>query len=349
KNGSDTYYTAGKVGIGTNSPTETLHVNSLSGNFRFSAGSQGGTPNLQLSSTLVSNKAVSLAVGANASSLNYDNTGAFYINRDTYSNIYNTSFSGISAIPVATFSSSGNVGIGNTSPTELMQIGDLSNTTSGRRVLSFGASGFDFPGAYNVSSSGDKIILWNSSSGFQGDARIGIGPTSTFWFKMNSNGSYRWYENNVQRMMLETSTGNLSITGSLSQNSDLRKKRNISGLTNSIDIINKLRPVKYFWKREESSDESEHYGFIAQEVERVLPSIVTTDDKGFKSLDYISMIPFMIDSLQKINQIKSNQNLSIKSLEAENKELTQKLNMEKDKIRNLEKENLEIRKQLGEL
>jgi hypothetical protein len=61
------------------------------------------------------------------------------------------------------------------------------------------------------------------------------------------------------------------------------------------------------------------------------------------------MIPFMIDSLQKINQIKSNQNLSIKSLETENKELTQKLNMEKDKIRNLEKENLEIRKLLGEL
>ncbi len=42
------------------------------------------------------------------------------------------------------------------------------------------------------------------------------------------------------------------------------------------------------------------YGFIAQEVEGILPAIVNTDSEGYKSIDYIKIIPFLTKALQEL-------------------------------------------------
>lgn len=42
------------------------------------------------------------------------------------------------------------------------------------------------------------------------------------------------------------------------------------------------------------------YGFIAQEVENILPAIVNTDNEGYKSIDYIKVIPFLTNALQEL-------------------------------------------------
>jgi hypothetical protein len=55
---------------------------------------------------------------------------------------------------------------------------------------------------------------------------------------------------------------------------------------NSLDTISRLIGVSFDWKK--SGDHS--IGFIAQEVESVLPEIVSTDKEGYKSLDYGKVI-----------------------------------------------------------
>jgi hypothetical protein len=39
-------------------------------------------------------------------------------------------------------------------------------------------------------------------------------------------------------------------------------------------------------------------GFIAQDLEKVVPEVVWTDDEGFKSVDYDSMVAFGIGAIK---------------------------------------------------
>ena len=61
-------------------------------------------------------------------------------------------------------------------------------------------------------------------------------------------------------------------------------------------MINRLLGVEYDWK-----DGNGHsYGLLAQEVEKVLPSAVKTNDSGFKSVNYIMLIPFLIETIKQL-------------------------------------------------
>ena len=54
--------------------------------------------------------------------------------------------------------------------------------------------------------------------------------------------------------------------------------------------------VEYDWK-----DGNGHsYGLLAQEVEKVLPGAVKTNDSGYKSVNYIMLIPFLIETIKQL-------------------------------------------------
>ena len=52
--------------------------------------------------------------------------------------------------------------------------------------------------------------------------------------------------------------------------------------------------------RANRADHSTHYGFLAQEVEQVLPELVRTDKDGMKSVDYIAVIPLLVNAVQEL-------------------------------------------------
>jgi Chaperone of endosialidase len=63
--------------------------------------------------------------------------------------------------------------------------------------------------------------------------------------------------------------------------SDARLKKNIQPLTGAIDQLLQLRGVTYEWKELDNHGKTAgtKRGFIAQEMERVFPDWVQTDDK----------------------------------------------------------------------
>jgi hypothetical protein len=89
--------------------------------------------------------------------------------------------------------------------------------------------------------------------------------------------------------------------------SDIRLKNTIEKLGgDDLDKLNKLVPKSYNFK----NDNTKHFGFIAQEVEKEFPNLVSTDAEGMKSVNYLEMIPLLLykinDLERKLDEIKNN-------------------------------------------
>ena len=86
--------------------------------------------------------------------------------------------------------------------------------------------------------------------------------------------------------------------------SDIRLKKDIKDITNGLEIINKLRPVSFNWKK----NNNESIGFIAQEIEEVLPEFVRDtrlNGETIKTIKQDKLIPYIVDSIKNIsNRLK---------------------------------------------
>tara|TARA_B110000444_G_C18821768_1_gene588123 strand:+ start:1756 stop:2151 length:396 start_codon:yes stop_codon:yes gene_type:complete len=87
--------------------------------------------------------------------------------------------------------------------------------------------------------------------------------------------------------------------------SDIRLKSNICDLNkDDLDKLNKVVPKSYKFK----NDNEKHFGFIAQDVEKQFPHLVSTDSNGMKSVNYLEMIPLLLfkinDLEKKLEEIK---------------------------------------------
>ena len=84
--------------------------------------------------------------------------------------------------------------------------------------------------------------------------------------------------------------------------SDIRFKKNILPLENSLQKIMALDGFTYNWRADEFTDKgfdnSQQIGFIAQEVETVLPQLVHTGIDGYKGVDYTKLIPVMVEAIK---------------------------------------------------
>ena len=75
--------------------------------------------------------------------------------------------------------------------------------------------------------------------------------------------------------------GSLVATGNVTAYSDSRKKTNIEKLKGGLDLVSQLEPKRFDWI--ESGKPS--LGFIAQEVEKLLPELVDTNENAITEID----------------------------------------------------------------
>jgi len=102
----------------------------------------------------------------------------------------------------------------------------------------------------------------------------------------------------IARFNSANNTGcTLATDGTITCSSDERLKKNIVTMTDSLSAVMALRPVEYNWKYQDDS-EMKNFGFIAQEVESVLPRLVITDANGYKELNTIGLVPIIAQAVQ---------------------------------------------------
>ena len=175
----------------------------------------------------------------------------------------------------------------------------------------------------NLSSSdGDKISLDGNTGDHFG---FGIQPQlfQIHTQKESDDIVFGWGNSNeFNESMRISGNGDVLMQGRLTQLSDMRLKKEISPLQNSLEKIIQLNGYHYYWKDEEL-DTSLQSGVIAQEVQKIFPELIRSDDKGYLSVNYIGLIPYLIQSIKE-QQVQNNQ--------------------QQDKINQLSKENEDLRK-----
>ena len=92
------------------------------------------------------------------------------------------------------------------------------------------------------------------------------------------------------------SDGNNSFTNT----SDAKLKENIKTMDNVSDKILKLNPVHFEWKNQ--NNDKKQVGFIAQELEKVYPNLVHTNDEQYKTIDSNKLISILIKGIQELEQ-----------------------------------------------
>lgn len=105
-------------------------------------------------------------------------------------------------------------------------------------------------------------------------------------------------------------------SGELKGSSDQRLKTNITTMDGALASVMRMRGVTFYWDksmRPNSSSELQN-GFIAQEIEKIFPNLVATDVNGYKTVNYIGVIPVLTEAIKE-------QQGQIETLKKENEEL----------------------------
>jgi len=334
---------SGNVGIGTSAPTEKLEV----------IGTIKATSFTGNGSTLANLNAANISSGTlnnsrfNALSDLGGGSGTTFLRKDgswaspastTYSagndlNLSGTTFSLDNDIDVnylrATGSSGlklfddggkgiyirdgGNVGIGVPNP-EYAKLCIHTGIDAGIKFTNDGTGPYYSDGFLLswISGGNSDVVLWNREN-------------TSIVFATNNSEKVRIKENGYVGIGTPSPgyklhvNGTAYATGAAGALSDIRHKKNIQSFgNNTLEIVGKLRPVSYEWKNPlDNGMQGVQFGFIAQEVEEILPSVVLTEDNDerTKALKYSEFIPVLVKAIQELKTENETLKARIEKLE----------------------------------
>jgi hypothetical protein len=196
---------------------------------------------------------------------------------------------------------------------------EMRNNATNANNIKFAASTFQ------ITPAGD--ITFSTTTGTTTDNHqfSGSGYSLNFGFANTANPGFNMFMNtNIRNFSIYSNTG--KSTGVVLANggnsfgaiSDLRLKNNINSIEDdALTIIKKLHPVTF--KMEGDVNERTQPGFIAQEVEKVLPIVVNKpkNENDYYTIQYQEIIPYLTKSIQQLGSELDN--LKLRVFELENK------------------------------
>ena len=89
-------------------------------------------------------------------------------------------------------------------------------------------------------------------------------------------------------------TGNITSTGDIESTSDIRIKENLQIIENPIEKVKQLNGYTF----NKNGEEDRSAGLVAQEVEKVLPEVVSENNDGIKSLAYGNIVALLVETVK---------------------------------------------------
>jgi hypothetical protein len=163
---------------------------------------------------------------------------------------------------------------------------------TGGSITSSGSVTIECGGDYPGQSVGGSVLIIAGdglNNGGNIDFTSGNGDSQNGNINLNTDG-------------LVVVNGSGTYSGTWTQASDERYKKDIESLDREIDNVLKLNPVRYNWKKEEypnkNFSDEKSIGLIGQEVEQIYPEIVKTDSDGYKSIDYSKLSVILLSAIK---------------------------------------------------
>ena len=128
------------------------------------------------------------------------------------------------------------------------------------------------------------------------DQIIHSGDSDTY-MQFHSADQWRVVVGGTERLEVKNSSPHVLVSGDLNSTSDARLKENVEPITNALSDITQLEGVSFDWR----DTGTRGHGFIAQQVEPILPNVVQTDDEtGIKSINYVGMIGHLVEAIKEL-------------------------------------------------
>jgi hypothetical protein len=302
----------GNVGIGTTAPTNVLDVN----------GGIGVRGNLSASG------GAGIFIGYNSSVATIESVNPGVVGTefdiDGYPTIFKSSNSGQEW---ARFATNGNVGIGTTAPNSLLTVYQSANAQANGLTVANTVDDAtwmwsDVNGVFHFDNGGGggRAIVFNGS----GAGSVGIGTTTpaangltinsvtpTVTFELSGTSEESLYDDGSYFYVMSTSGGNgvkLQHGSTLwTSSSDRRIKKDITALPESygLSAVEALKPVTFHW-RDPKSPQQLQMGLIAQDVQQVIPELVTRSGPtryapdGELGIEYSGLVIPLIKAVQEL-------------------------------------------------
>jgi hypothetical protein len=149
-------------------------------------------------------------------------------------------------------------------------------------------SGGTFTGNINIGNNNISDV----QNIYLDDAIYSTGDTDTY-MQFHASNQWRVVAGGTER--LEVNGGTITANGTFNNTSDERLKENIQPIGGALSDVCKLQGVSFDWKDTGEST----YGFIAQQVEPILPELVATDEEdGIKSVNYVGLIGHLVEAIK---------------------------------------------------
>lgn len=311
--GEATAYNAARLGgyLAANYPRKA-EAAVISGAWKFSGGSDYGLT-IQHSITVDAiPRSASLVLGRNASyniwRMSSQSTQAWGNNPELH--FENKTTENGAWTKRITILSNGNVGINYAAPAERLHVVGNGLFTGN---IGVGGSGEDGRGIQFFNNDNLKIYTSFSTNSVHG-GRLDATSDVNIYFKTagGTNRGFVFKNNNTIIAQIEgngnfRTIGNIIATGEVTaySSSDRRLKSDIKPITNAASIVMKLKPVQFKWNQKalelnsSKSSSVSNFGFIAQDIEEVMPDIIR-EVNGYKGLDDKQIISVLTKAIQEL-------------------------------------------------
>jgi hypothetical protein len=192
---------------------------------------------------------------------------------------------------------------------------DPASTTQLNVLNTANAVNATYLGVQNTSStSGIGISLYNNAATGQPQYGLMFAGTATFgtfgsvtadwatYFTMDSTANRGWiFRDTVNGNKASISNGGVAtFAGDVVAygSSDKELKDNITSIENALEKVKQIGGYSFDWNDKQDTYTGHDVGVIAQEIELVLPEIVTTRDNGYKAVKYEKIVPLLIEAIK---------------------------------------------------
>jgi len=133
---------------------------------------------------------------------------------------------------------------------------------------------------------------------FQSNGRVGIGQAA---------GASPISSSGLTPIFLDVAAGIFATAGFIG--SDRRLKKDIQPVDNAMDLVRRLQGTTYVFRTDEFPGKNlpmgRQYGFIAQDLEKVIPEVAQQCDNGFYAVNYDAIIPILTEAMKEQDAVIS--------------------------------------------